>query len=508
MVSNNGVTWQAYWNGVPYMFRTILEITDDEELLAQGRLPLNTMMRNYMNIVEMRIKLDQKARISESSGFFFVLSKDGLVRVINEDDPELFKAWNAGWKTEWDSARSVEKGLAWAHENKGLLPWDKFNPKRMSAPMVLYRSVSIPELSDIVKTGKIMGKGNSFNEFDHRSWVFFGDEITTELVHQGEDTERKAQISLDNHPIHAKFAELQDRLKEKREQIADYIRDDWKEYSRKSERAGRNPEPVDEKVLADYVADRGSLGGVAHLMTDSTYKLTQEYRKLRAKIDPLRDKYREHYRKQHAKIRDKQQSMAITSAVLVTRPIDGGLVYTKGEGSESGFNAPEYGFPRGQVGLDDIEKVLYVKDGNVVAESLPQDIAKTLRGQKKVQQTPVTESYGDVWGFWITDEGKVIQTDDHHEYASGIFGNDEFEDDEEDFDAFTSAIRSALASGWIRVLCPNRVFAASWGDNPSPRARRALQRLIMTSDDFTEYRLNGEDYDLKREAARAAVAQS
>jgi hypothetical protein len=49
MGSNNGVTWQAYWNGVPYQFRTMLEITDDEELLAQGRLHENAQIKRALN---------------------------------------------------------------------------------------------------------------------------------------------------------------------------------------------------------------------------------------------------------------------------------------------------------------------------------------------------------------------------------------------------------------------------------------------------------------------------
>lgn len=116
----------------------------------------------------------------------------------------------------------------------------------------------------------------------------------------------------------------------------------------------------------------------------------------------------------------------------------------------------------------------------------------------------MVESFGDdTWGYWITAAGEIRRTHDHHADATEVFGNDEFEDDEEDFDSFTSAVHSAIAQGWIRVICPNKVLGANWGPMVTPAARRALRSIIKDHPEVIEYRLNGEPYADERAALRA-----
>lgn len=117
-------------------------------------------------------------------------------------------------------------------------------------------------------------------------------------------------------------------------------------------------------------------------------------------------------------------------------------------------------------------------------------------------------SEGD-YGFdhwWITPDGRVRVVDDHHSAASAEFGNDEYDDeDPENVDDYTSAVRSALAAGWVRASLGgevNSVFSASWmPGGPTPdRSFRALSRLIGKLPEASEYRMMGRVLHSRREA--------
>jgi hypothetical protein len=59
---------------------------------------------------------------TSTSPWYFVISKDGMAKVFNEDDPEYLKhICDLGWEVEWDSARSPEQGYRFAREH-GLKP--------------------------------------------------------------------------------------------------------------------------------------------------------------------------------------------------------------------------------------------------------------------------------------------------------------------------------------------------------------------------------------------------
>lgn len=115
----------------------------------------------------------------------------------------------------------------------------------------------------------------------------------------------------------------------------------------------------------------------------------------------------------------------------------------------------------------------------------------------------IVESFG-AYGldhFWIKPDGKVQQVEDHHSSASAMFGNDEFTDDE-DHD-HTSAVRSAMAEGWIRANYGGAtfiVFSATWEPGrASDRAFKGLRRLIGGLPEANEYRVGGQIFQTRRD---------
>jgi hypothetical protein len=325
-----------------------------------------------------------QAEPAQKSPFWFVFSKDGLARAIPEDEVDLKGMRTEGWTLEYDSARSAEKGLEWARDQKGLKPWDHFLPRVMTEAKPLFRSVSLPELLDIAKTGKIMGGGNVFNEFDPRRYVFFGDQISDELIFQGADTERQAQMLLKDHPIHGRFKALNDKLAAARAQVVQGVREHIWEINQYREDAGHAPLQVDENLLDAFVEGNSSTERqirelLPHNSKDPIYKMWVSYQKLKDKVNPLQAQYREIFRKTHNAHADKINARPITSAILETKPLTGGLEYSEDAGSLTGMDLPEYGFERGAVTLDDVIKVYWVKDRKIISSGSPDTILPTLR---------------------------------------------------------------------------------------------------------------------------------
>jgi hypothetical protein len=77
-------------------------------------------MRHHLDLVH---TLYETIDPQEGEGrYWFVLSKDGYVRTVNENDDDLYKLWNEGWDTIWDSAKSDADGLKFG-EARGLKPF-------------------------------------------------------------------------------------------------------------------------------------------------------------------------------------------------------------------------------------------------------------------------------------------------------------------------------------------------------------------------------------------------
>jgi hypothetical protein len=309
------------------------------------------------------------------SRYWFVLAKNGLARCINENDSDLFDLRDKGWDVIWDSAKSVEEGLERAYKQYGYLPWDDMEPLPVASPTVFYRSVSLPELKDILKTGAITGKGSSFNETETRRWVFFGDKISKNLIWQGEDHQRYAQMSLDGHAIHEKHRQLAVALKMAREDFVEEAKKFLADFNRRN--AGRGEIKIDD---ADYAAVlRGSHAAtvkVAELtrFSPSIVALRKELRDLEAKERELQQKFRGLISAKYSQLRTKIEGQIYSSAIIETKPLTGGLHYSDAHGksyfgsSEDGL-LDEYTFPPGTVTLADITRIHWVKDRKIVSTS-------------------------------------------------------------------------------------------------------------------------------------------
>ena len=320
----------------------------------------------------------------EFTGWWMLVSKDGVARVYNEDDPKYIESYQDGWRLVWDSARTKDLAVARARQ-EGLILDDKMHPKPMVEPKTLYRSVSLPELADIAKTGEIRGKGNSFNGFDPRPYVFFGDTIDESLIWQGEETERQASAALSDHDIHKRFAELQAARERIKERMTAYGKVAFDKANRAATKAGRRVVTLDPDEIEKL--DRNELPNriVSMINFDEPYRaMRSELQKLTKDEQALRDEFRQHFRAERSNIEAWIAQLPISSAILQTKPITGGAHYSRAHG-DTGFSDAEYGFWPGQVKLSDIVKVHYVKDRKVIDTASPETISSTLAklGQRK-----------------------------------------------------------------------------------------------------------------------------
>ncbi len=254
---------------------------------------------------------------------------------------------------------------------------DHYKPRPMTKAKVLYRAVSIPELSDIRMRGRVLGGQNRFNEFEHRRWVFFGDKLNDELISQGEDTERQAIHKMSSHAILRAMKRLMDDRKEEALMVITQL-----------EKAGLEPcddyhgfyRPYVENFLEGYnsrwimkffwkLDDEGKIARA----NNSRRKMDEMTRE----IDELQDRYRNLIRAEHDLIKARLVPLKVSSAVIVTKPIKGGIHYSKSFG-KSGMTQDEYGFESGQITLDDIDKILLVKKGQVIGEMTPEELETKL----------------------------------------------------------------------------------------------------------------------------------
>lgn len=333
------------------------------------------------------------------SRYWFVLGKDGLARTVNENDDELFALQREGWDVMWDSAKSPEEGLQRALDQWNLLPWDKDEPRPIAEPTVLYRSVSIAELRDILKTGSIVGKASAFNEFETRKWVFFGDRLSSNLIWQGEDHERGVINGLSTHAIHAKFDEVQAGLNDAYKELADTARAAVRranernaQYRARGQETFADSEFSDEEYARVLRGDRSAviqarqIGGVF----GQTEGLMKEIRALEDKRSKLRAKFQEIKRKATDVHMSKINAGIYSSAVIETKPITGGLHYSNAHGvshfgSEKDGDLDEFTFPPGRVTVQDIARIHWVKDREIVSTSTVEAAPSIL---KKMAQKP------------------------------------------------------------------------------------------------------------------------
>lgn len=234
---------------------------------------------------------------------------------------------------------------------------------RSSEPLVLYRSVSIPELVSVLRTGRIWGGQNRFNMFDCRPLVFFGDSLTDWLIGQGEHTHRQAYFASQFHDV---YRDAQLALRHMEELACNILRE------LDSDRISYDPEQA-------FMLEFGNCGRLRH----RALRPAKTRRKYRALFGALKQLTRTNNRlgnahavlvqNLEAEIDGWKAAHPFTSAVLVTRPIAGGLVYS----TPAYQGGREYGFRPGQVTLGDIREIILIKDRRIVCRcASPGDAAR------------------------------------------------------------------------------------------------------------------------------------
>jgi len=226
---------------------------------------------------------------------WLVFTGSGLSRCVADGDPAARLLEAEGWTLSWDGAPSRFEGWTWAAVELGCLPEDyddDMKPGLIWDPLPLYRSVSLPELADILQKGHVTGGRNAFNGFDRRPFVFFSPAPTEACIWQGAETER----------------------------TAGYI------ASREPQDPGLPPREAHQAFMARMRAVRSQM-------------------------------------------EERNKSLEFTSAVIRTCRVGLGYHYSTEHGRTGMNGEDEYGLFPGQVRVEDIEEVLWVKDLQVAART-------------------------------------------------------------------------------------------------------------------------------------------
>lgn len=244
-----------------------------------------------------------------------------------------------------------------------LEPPSLFDGQPMKEPRVLYRSVSLGELFDIARRGVICGGGNLFNTFDPRPDVFFADEIDDVLVGHGEHVPRQVTFAMREHLSSRRIEILRDVITRRADFILRQLDDDRIAYDRYSADDFRLGLLVSKFRGLSFRTKRGN-GRVYARHFRALRRLLRRQVSLSAMYDRA-------WHSLHQRTEEQLRCLPFSSAILVTRPITGGRVYST-EAGFCGHGEREYGFRLGQVTLADVAEVVLLKDRREVARGRPQ----------------------------------------------------------------------------------------------------------------------------------------
>lgn len=195
-------------------------------------------------------------------------------------------------------------------------------------PTVLYRSVSLAGLRDLLVTGVVRSPLNRWHAVDLRRIVLFGDELRS-VVFQGEDPRRAVLCTLASHP--------------------------------------------------EYLSVRAARGVVSRVNGDTTpaeCKAAKEHlrlaeQRLNAVIEPL-----------VAAEKGRREQASASSVVMRTVPLTGARVWPHGHRLNRMYGIiAEYGFGDSVVSVRQVDAILFVKDAKVVGETTPEAACDMLREQ-------------------------------------------------------------------------------------------------------------------------------
>lgn len=314
--------------------------------------------------------------------FHIVLARGRWAKVLPEDESEAIAALEReGWEPVWDSARSAAEGYRYAAAAARCLQEDyadSYGPRPMAGERVLYRSVSLPELSDVISRGAVSGRGNAFNEFDARPFAFFGDRVTDRLVFQGEDVERQAMTALQGEQV---FLEFEHVLKQARS-AAETFAAACEERVRSGERLRPAMDFAEDLKLARVGSDLA-----ISRLANGFFAPQPELKRLKARMDGFEERIAE-LRGRYARMseswmeeeRAARESYPFTSAILETQPISHGFHYSHEFGSSGMGDDDEFGFHPDSVSLDDVTRIHLVRDGRTFDAAGP-DRFESLRDE-------------------------------------------------------------------------------------------------------------------------------
>lgn len=299
-----------------------------------------------------------------------VLVKDDRSRVLSQDAAELGELRRSGWAVVWDEALDDISGWAHAAIHHGALPADYDNPmgaRPMAEAIPLFRSVSIPEMADIIERGTVLGGGNSFNGFDRRPFVFFAPELTPRVIHQGEEIDRMAHYALRSDPAHRCLTALPDEERAFYEEVRTMAIAHVASFNAARRRDGRKPMFEDPGHWDDFSNPNSTAFRDALWMLPETAKA--EIKTRLAEFTSTRQGLIEELRIVHerrcAEISQEREPMTYSSAVIETVPIGLGLHFSKRFGQAGMGPEDEYGLFPSQVRFEHIMLVHWVKDGVV-----------------------------------------------------------------------------------------------------------------------------------------------
>lgn len=237
--------------------------------------------------------------------------------------------------------------------------------------MILYRSVSVPELVNICQSGVITGGGNCFNPLDDRADVFFADTIDDRLIRQGEYVDRQVTFSLKNHDVSRRSDQIAVQMERQANRILAELDRDGIRYSRdNAEYLGLGLGQDRRKMrAAAFRGPRTAHGKYARLFREMA-RLTRESGTWATEYDKL-------YQEAFAERLQWLGSLPFSSAILVTHPVSGGLIYAA-DGGWCGHGEREYGFAPGHVSFADVAEIIFIKACREADRCCPADLASRL----------------------------------------------------------------------------------------------------------------------------------
>lgn len=245
-----------------------------------------------------------------------------------------------------------------------------FKPEPMPAPVRLYRSVSLPELMGIHRNGVVIGGGNLFNFGDPRHQVFFADTLDDRLIRQGDYIDRQVTFALWNHEVRHRCSRTEKAVDDIVALILSEMRDAGIPYEPDLEWEFRWD--VDRRPFRRAIKRRGK----AH-----RHKFRALFERLeRAERDSenASHDYDALYQKMSAERGKWLSRQPCTSAILVTRPLQGGLLYSPSTGG-SLHGGSEYGFEPGQVSLEDVVQIILIRFQKEVGRCHPRELPTILQ---------------------------------------------------------------------------------------------------------------------------------